>query len=207
MSVVNSEMTPVDECLESSNDDARAIHRGIPRLHLEVTAEAFKLAFRNHAAGVAVITADAGDGPVGLTVTSVFSISVTPNLLAFSVSEHSSSTPAILKADTVVVHLLAADQLHIAKLCATSGIDRFADLSMWRKLPTGEPHFPSASVWIRARILNRIDAGRSTVMIAEAVQTKHLAAKDSATTVKDSLPLIFHNRTWHSLSEQSRIDR
>jgi hypothetical protein len=38
-------------------------------------ADEFKSAFRNHPAGVAVITADAGYGPVGLTATSVISVS------------------------------------------------------------------------------------------------------------------------------------
>ena len=36
-----------------------------------ITADEFKAAFRNHPGGVAVITADAGNGPVGLTATSV----------------------------------------------------------------------------------------------------------------------------------------
>lgn len=38
-----------------------------------VSSEDFKRAFRNHPAGVAIITADAGEGPSGLTATSVFS--------------------------------------------------------------------------------------------------------------------------------------
>src|SRR5476649_1152694 len=95
-------------------------------------SEEFKAAFRHHAAGVAVITADAGDGPVGLTATSVFSVSAEPPLLVFSISNVSSSAPTLLDAESVVVHLLGADQLHIAKLCATSGVDRFADLSLWK---------------------------------------------------------------------------
>src|ERR1700712_2067372 len=89
--------------------------------------DAFKLAFRNHPAGVAVITADAGDGPVGLTATSVFSVSAEPALLVFSISALSSSAPTINRADTVVVHLLGADQLELAKLFSTKGADRFAD--------------------------------------------------------------------------------
>ncbi|HEY0252196.1 MAG TPA: flavin reductase family protein, partial [Kofleriaceae bacterium] len=111
-----------------------------------LSADEFKLAFRNHPAGVAVITADAGDGPVGLTATSVFSVSAEPPLLVFSISGSSSSAPTIGRADTVVVHLLGADQLGIAKLFATSGVDRFADASSWGRLPTGEPFLPSAPV-------------------------------------------------------------
>lgn len=69
-----------------------------------LSAEDFKAAFRNHPAGVAVITADPGDGPVALTATSVFSVSATPPLLVFSVSELSSAAPAIARSTSVVVH-------------------------------------------------------------------------------------------------------
>ena len=174
-------------------------------LETTVTPDEFKAAFRNHPAGVAVITADAGDGPVALTATSVFSVSVAPPLLVFSVSELSSSTPTIRKADTVVVHLLGAGQLDIAKLGATSGIDRFADTSIWQRLPTGEPYFPAAHAWIRGRVVNKMEAGGSTVVAVEALQTKAPPADDPLADAAAAEPLVYHNRTWHRLGEHSKI--
>jgi flavin reductase (DIM6/NTAB) family NADH-FMN oxidoreductase RutF len=159
----------------------------------------FKLAFRNHAAGVAVITADAGDGPVALTATSVFSVSAEPPLLVFSLSNHSSSAPTILRADTLVVHLLGAEQLHIATLCATSGVDRFADTELWARLATGEPYFPSTHAWIRGRIIDRMAAGSSTIIAVHALESK------VSTDESGSDPLVYHNRTWHSLGEHSAL--
>jgi flavin reductase (DIM6/NTAB) family NADH-FMN oxidoreductase RutF len=164
-----------------------------------LSSEEFKAAFRNHAAGVAVITADAGSGPVGLTATSVFSVSAEPPLLVFSVSDLSSSAPTLREAESVVVHLLGADQLNIAKLCATSGIDRFADPSIWDRLPTGEPFFPSAQSWIRGRVVNRMPAGGSTVFAVHAVEAS-IAPDDLL-----SSPLVYHNRRWHSLGDHSTI--
>jgi flavin reductase (DIM6/NTAB) family NADH-FMN oxidoreductase RutF len=159
----------------------------------------FKLAFRNHAAGVAVITADAGDGPVALTASSVFSVSAEPPLLVFSLSNHSSSAPTILRADTLVVHLLGAEQLHIATLCATSGVDRFADTELWARLATGEPYFPSTHAWIRGRIIDRMAAGSSTIIAVHALESK------VSTDESGSDPLVYHNRTWHSLGEHSAL--
>ncbi len=52
--------------------------------HLSV--EAFRHAFRHHPAGVAVVTADAGDGPAAMTVSSVASVEVDPPTLVFSAS-------------------------------------------------------------------------------------------------------------------------
>lgn len=169
-----------------------------------VTADDFKAAFRNHAAGVAVITADAGDGPVALTATSVFSVSIDPPLLVFSASELSSSTPTIRKADTLVVHLLSAAQLDIAKIGATSGIDRFADASIWRRLETGEPYFPSAHAWIRGRVVDRMQAGGSTVVAVQALEA-HGPDTGNVEHEADSAPLVYHNRTWHRLGGHSAI--
>nr|WP_240792301.1 MULTISPECIES: flavin reductase family protein [unclassified Salinibacterium] len=162
-----------------------------------LTAEEFKAVFRNHPAGVAVITADAGDGPVGLTATSVFSVSVEPPLLVFSVSSLSSATPTILKAETLVVHLLGAEQLDLATLCSTSGIDRFADTSRWSRLITGEPYFVGTDSWLRGRVVERMEAGNSTVIAVHALQS-YVAEEPSA-------PLVYHNRTWHALGEQTTI--
>lgn len=168
-------------------------------LNSGLSPDAFKLAFRNHAAGVAVITADAGDGPVGITASSVFSVSAEPPLLVFSISGRSSSAPTIRRTDTLVVHLLGATQLDIARLCSTSGIDRFADTSIWRRLPTGEPHFPGVPVWIRGRVINRMEAGDSTVIAVHALESGHAEGPVAA-------PLVYHNRTWHALGDASRLD-
>jgi flavin reductase (DIM6/NTAB) family NADH-FMN oxidoreductase RutF len=165
-----------------------------------LSAADFKLAFRNHPAGVAVITADAGDGPVGLTATSVFSVSAEPALLVFSISSLSSSAPTIERADTVVVHLLGAHQIGVAKNFATSGIDRFADPDSWGRLITGEPYLPAAPVWIRGRIINRMEAGGSTVVAVHALQS-HIAP-DAA----EIPPLIYHNRAYHRIGAHSQLE-
>lgn len=170
-----------------------------------VSPDEFKAAFRNHPAGVALITADAGDGPVAMTATSVFSVSAAPPLLVFAVSELSSSAPTIRRADTVVVHLLGAGELELAKLGATSGIDRFADTSSWTRLPTGEPYFPAVHAWIRGRIVNQMDAGGSTVVVVQALQTMAPPAGSESADAARAHPLVYHNRTWHRLDDGSKI--
>lgn len=173
----------------------------------KITAEDFKGAFREHPGGVCVITADGDSGPVALTATSLASVSVAPPMLIFSVSELSSSTPTILAAETLVVHLLDARQLDIAKLGATSGIDRFADTSLWKRLPTGEAYFPAVRCWIRGRVVGRMTAGGSTVIAVEGLELG--GAGGSTYPDGDSeptQPLVYYNRTWHRLGEHSRLD-
>jgi len=171
-----------------------------------LSADEFKGAFRNHPAGVAVITADIGEGPVGLTATSVFSVSADPALLVFSLSDLSTSTPTIRQAETVVVHLLGAEQQYLAKLCATSGIDRFADTTIWSRLPTGEPYFPAAHTWIRGRVINQLEAGTSVLIVVHALEASAAAPGSHEADASASQPLVYHNRTWHRLGEHSKID-
>ncbi|WP_165064365.1 flavin reductase family protein [Marisediminicola senii] len=170
-----------------------------------LSPEEFKAAFRNHPAGVAVITADAGDGPVALTATSVFSVSADPPLLVFSLSKTSGSTPTLMRAQTVVVHLLTERQLDIAVLGATSGVDRFADTSIWARLPTGEPYFTAAPVWIRGKVVDRMQAGGSTVLAVEALEARSPERGSPEADAGNSRPLVYHNRTWHALSEASKL--
>ncbi|API61076.1 hypothetical protein BSL82_10500 [Tardibacter chloracetimidivorans] len=169
----------------------------------KVTPDVFKTAFRNHPAGVAVITADACEGPVAFTATSVCSINVDPPLLAFSISDQSSSAPVIRRAETFVVHLLGAEQYDLAVLCATSGVDRFADASSWDRLPTGEPFYRSAQAWIRGRLNHRIGTKGAHILIIEALDARIASPNVSSET----LPLVYHDRTWHHLTEASRISR
>lgn len=166
-------------------------------------AEEFKLAFRHHPAGVALITADAGDGPVAMTATSVFSVSAEPPLLVFSISDQSSASETITRAETLIVHLLSADQLDLARLGATSGIDRFADTSSWDRLITGEPYFPASRTWIRGRVIDRMRAGTSTVVAVHALQAR-LPESEAA---ENAAPLVYYRRTWHELTENSEIGR
>ncbi|MBN9178416.1 MAG: flavin reductase family protein [Microbacterium sp.] len=165
-----------------------------------LSPQSFKDLFRGHPGGVAVITADAGDGPVALTATSVSSASAEPPLLTFSISALSSASASLGRADTVVVHLLDADDLDIAKLGATSGIDRFADTSRWTRLATGEPVFAKVRAWVRCAVIGRMEAGSSTVIAAHALEATISRGNDDETNA-----LAYHNRTWHRLDERSRL--
>ncbi len=185
---------------QHTGSEAPTSHRGHPagRSFDLVSADDFKAAFRNQPGGVSLITADAGQGPVALTATSVSSVSVDPPLLVFSVSALSSSAPTLTASDTVVVHLLDADHLALAQLGATSGIDRFADVDSWARLVTGEPVFHGVARWIRARVLERVDAGGSTIIIAHALQV-------SVPDADSERGLVYVNREWHHVGEHSRV--
>lgn len=168
-----------------------------------VTPDAYKLAFRLHPGGVALITAHVDSGPVAITASSVASVSAEPPILMFSVSVMTSAAAALRKADSVVVHLLSAENVALAELGAARGVDRFADPALWSMLPTDEPIFESARAWIRARILHRIDAGGSTVVVAEAVESS--VDEDHLRQYGGVDGLVFFNRGWHRIGSGSLL--
>lgn len=157
-------------------------------------------AFRNHAGGVAVITADDGTGPVGLTATSVISVSAEPPFFSFSLSSASPTSRTILNSESVVIHLLGVKQLAIAQLFSTKGADRFGDLNSWARLPTGEPYLVNAPIWVRGRIVERLRmrSGASIVIACHAVEAHNAATESNA-------GLVYHDGAWHQLGHHSKL--
>lgn len=157
----------------------------------------FKDAFRAHPAGVAVITAEGETGPVGLTASSVSSVSADPAILVFSLASAEGSAGVIASADTIVVHLLGARNAALADLFARSGSTRFTPALAWESLPTGEPLLKDVPRALRSRVLDRTAVGSSVLVTAEVLDVLTPGAPDE--------PLVYHNRTYHRLGEHSSL--
>ena len=155
-------------------------------------AGAFREAFRHHPTGVAVVTARDGAGaPVGLTASSVASVSLDPPALVVSFSHRASATTALLAADSFLVHLLEARNVELARRFATSGADRFGPDTHWTRLATGEPWLPDAPTALRCRPLARVPVGDATVVTAEVVGVR--------SSGREGRPLVHHDRDFHAL--------
>jgi flavin reductase (DIM6/NTAB) family NADH-FMN oxidoreductase RutF len=160
--------------------------------HAGLLASAFRNAFRHHPTGVAVVTARDGAGaPVGLTASSVASVSLTPPALVLSISHRSGAAAALLGADSFLVHLLEARNVDLARRFATSGADRFGPATRWTPLATGEPWLPEAPVALRCRPLARAGVGDATVVTAEVVGLRSAG--------RAGVPLLHHDRRFHVL--------
>src|SRR5699024_1766620 len=66
----------------------------------------FKQLFRQHPAGVAVITFAGPAAPMGFTATSVISVSAAPPVLAFAIAATSTTWQTLQRARTVLVNFL-----------------------------------------------------------------------------------------------------
>jgi len=130
---------------------------------------------------------------VGLTASSVASVSLAPPAIVASVSQRSGAAPALLAARSFVVHLLEARNVELARLFATPGADRFDAVTDWTALDTGEPWLPAAPVALRCRPLALVPVGDATVITAEVVGIRATPHAGAA--------LVHHARRYHLLGE------
>ncbi|MDF6040778.1 flavin reductase family protein [Streptomyces sp. JH14] len=147
--------------------------------------------FRQHAAGVAVITA-AGDRPVGFTATSLNSVAAEPPLISFGVGTSSSSWPVVAEAEHIGVHILGEHQQEVAATFARSGADRFGPSTDWRNGPEGVPLLDGVLAWLVCRVVARIPAGDHRIVIAQAVV---------GDPVGGGRPLVYHQGRFTALRE------
>lgn len=159
-------------------------------------AEALKRAFREHPAGIAVITAETPEGPVGLTASSVASVGIDPPAIAFSVTRATGSAGGILNANSFLVHLVDARHVEIAKSFAVSGAERFTEEQGWAMLPTGEPYMPGTRVALRCRVLHTLGVGSSVVVVAEVLE---------ALFGESGVGMIYKDRVFHALDNAPAI--
>ncbi|MFE2031873.1 flavin reductase family protein [Streptomyces scopuliridis] len=159
-----------------------------PRL---ASPDLLRSVFRQHAAGVAVITAQ-GEGPVGFTATSLNSAAAEPPLVSFGVGTSSSSWPVLAEAAHVGVHILGEHQRDLAATFARSGADRFAPPTSWRTGPEGVPVLDGVLAWLVCRVIARVPAGDHRLVIAEAV------VGDPA---GGGRPLLYHQGRFNALRD------
>jgi flavin reductase (DIM6/NTAB) family NADH-FMN oxidoreductase RutF len=155
-----------------------------------IAPERFKEIFRNHPAGVVVVTVDSGRGPAGFTATSLTSLSLAPPLVSFGIGATASSWPHVEQARTAVVNFLGADQENLARTFATSGIDRFAEPTRWGRLPQGEPVLAGVTSWLRLDLEQIVPAGDHRVVIGRVQESW---------TAPGRSPLLFHDGAYFSL--------
>ncbi|MFF8475745.1 flavin reductase family protein [Streptomyces sp. NPDC015414] len=148
--------------------------------------------FRRHAAGVAVITARGGAGPVGFTATSLTSVSAEPPLVSFGIGTGASSWPAVATSEHVGIHILGEHQSDLAATFARSGADRFGASTAWREGPEGVPVLDDVLAWLVCRVVGRVPAGDHRIVLAEVVLGDSTGA---------GRPLLYHQGRFNGLRD------
>ncbi|WP_066930647.1 flavin reductase family protein [Streptomyces sp. NBRC 110611] len=161
---------------------------GVPRT---ASPELLRSVFRQHAAGVAVITAR-GTCPVGFTATSLTSVAAEPPLLSFGIGTGSSSWPAVSGAEHIGVHILGEHQQELAAAFARSGADRFGPGTSWRTGPEGVPLLDGVLAWMVCRVVARVPAGDHRIVLAQAIV---------GDPTEPGRPLLYHQGRFNALRD------
>lgn len=154
------------------------------------TAQLFRDVFRHHPSGVTLVTATVDDEPVGVTLSSLTSLSLAPLSVSFSLMKRTGSAGKLLRADSYVIHFLTDEQADIAYRFAQASEHKFRDSDGWVMLPTGEPFLYGSRATMRARTLDTARAGESTLIAAEIL---------SVTAGENEPALLFQNHKFYSI--------
>jgi len=149
--------------------------------------EAFKQAFRRHAAGVAAVTSLAPDGrPVGFTATSLASLAAVPPLVTFNMAQVSSAWPAMTVGNHVAIHTLGPRTQHLAAKLAADNAVRFEG-EHWAPGLYGVPILRDVTSWMLGTVIEVHPVYDNAVVIVQ-IETGQLGPEDEA--------LLYHERAY-----------
>jgi flavin reductase (DIM6/NTAB) family NADH-FMN oxidoreductase RutF len=149
--------------------------------------QSFKLAFRRHAAGVAIVTALEPDGtPVGFTATSLASLAAVPPLATFNMARSASTWAAVSETDRVAIHMLGVRNRAVAERLSGDRATRFTG-DHWYAGPHGLPIIKDVTAWISGRIVERLPVHNNAVVVVQ-IEDGEIGADDS--------PLLYHERRY-----------
>jgi flavin reductase (DIM6/NTAB) family NADH-FMN oxidoreductase RutF len=152
----------------------------------------YRRALGQFATGVTVITTRATDGmPVGVTANSFNSVSLEPPLVLWSLSRSAQSFEAFRQCPRYRIHVLAADQLDLARRFATRGADKFDGAPWhWTDAPpaaAADDRLPALTqghvAWFECVHHNLHAEGDHMILVGRVTAYQHAGGA----------PLIFHD--------------
>ena len=123
--------------------------------------------------GVCIVTVDAGGQKMGLTVSSLFTISLDPPLVGFSISRDSAMHELLREAGGCAISLLAAGQEWLAQHFARG----VPPIAMWHGVATeegsvGAPLLVGALGWLECAVTSEAPGGTHTVFLCTVMRVE-----------------------------------
>jgi 3-hydroxy-9,10-secoandrosta-1,3,5(10)-triene-9,17-dione monooxygenase reductase component len=146
---------------------------------------------------VAVVTANARSGPVGMTIGSFTSVSLEPPLIAFFVDRCSTTWPRLYEVSYFGVNILGHGQSALCKAFSRRGEDRFLGVG-WSMSARGVPLLDEAIVALECTRF-KVDLIGDHYQVVGRVETMEVRASDP--------PLIFLRGGFVDLSSSGPAPR
>lgn len=153
------------------------------------TDRAFRDALGLFATGVTVVTTRDPQGqPVGVTVNSFNSVSLSPPLVLWSLARRASTLAAFTSASHYAIHVLGAGQRALAERFAGRSTDRWSGLGFGNGLGQA-PLLEGAVAVFECRQRSRYEEGDHLILVGEVERCHH---QDGAS------PLLFHGGRFYT---------
>lgn len=137
---------------------------------------AYRRALGAFATGVCVVTADSVNGPLGITINSFTSVSLTPRLVLWCLDERSERWPAFAAAERFSIHVLDAQSEALARRFAKgSGL---MEPGEFQRVGQAAPRLGAAAARFDCRTHDRVQMGDHMIIVGEV---EAFEASDAAT--------------------------
>jgi flavin reductase (DIM6/NTAB) family NADH-FMN oxidoreductase RutF len=140
--------------------------------------------------GVSILSVDVEGDRMGVTVSSLVSLSLDPPLIGVSIGKQASCYELLRAARRFAVSLLGSDQEEIARRFAAG----YPPIVHWEGVPTREGHIAplidGALGWIEAETKAEADAGDHTFFIADVLSLEHGPSRNA---------LVYRESTYHAV--------
>lgn len=154
---------------------------------------ALKAIFRNHASGIAILTARTETGePIGFTASSVTSLGSNPPLVSVNIAQGSSSYPHLKIGTKLALHTTDSQTLNLAKRLAGPRETRFDGTEV--NGPFGLPIFEQCPSILIAEVTKRFEVESNAVLV--------LAVADGKVNRLPAQPLVYFQRAWYTIGDK-----
>jgi flavin reductase (DIM6/NTAB) family NADH-FMN oxidoreductase RutF len=151
-------------------------------------AGALRVAFSRFPTGVAVVTALAENRlPVGMTISSFNSVSLSPALISWCIDRDAASYAAFSRARAFSVSVLSDDQAELAQRFATRGANKFHDIPVEHR---AAPLIPDACAWFKCETCHSVILGDHAMLIGKVINFSDNGAR----------PLVFAGGRFQELA-------
>ncbi|MFP3963839.1 flavin reductase family protein [Actinomadura fulvescens] len=161
-----------------------------------MSADEFRDVMRRWASGVAVITMRGPDGPHGMTVNALLSVSLDPPTLLIVLARNGRTRGILERTGRFTVNILAAGQQPLADRFTKRrqpGDEEFAGLD-WHPSPGGAPVLQGVLAALDCLVTEQTPVADHVLLIATVTHT-HLPSTEGA-------PLVYAGRRYHDLPQQ-----
>ena len=149
----------------------------------------FRASLAMFATGVTIVTARSASGElVGLTANSFNSVSLSPPLVLWSLSQAASSMAALSRGSHYAINILAADQKTLAERFASKRDDRWQGVAFTEGV-AGAPLLTGAAASFECFNRSRYEEGDHVIFVGEVERCCHR---------EGAAPLLYHGGKFYT---------